>query len=122
MIVHTSLWLRRFVLRYFALPRTSEFLRLEQPDPKTGRMSLTKPHGNYPFYLKPTIWNRWGPKALLIRAYGGFVPGDDPKQYLSQGYTFEELGPASQMGKGVEEMKVDIKRMTEEGRSGCPFI
>ncbi|KXJ86831.1 hypothetical protein Micbo1qcDRAFT_190374 [Microdochium bolleyi] len=122
MVVYTSLWLRRFFLRHFALPRFSEFKRLEQADPKTGRMFLTEAHGNYPFYLKPTLWNRWGPKAWLVKAYGGFVPGDDPKQYFSQGYKFEELGPVNQIGKGVEEMNADVKRMAEGGRSGCPFI
>ncbi|KAH7018465.1 uncharacterized protein B0I36DRAFT_377652 [Microdochium trichocladiopsis] len=122
MVVYTSLWLRRFFLRYFSLPRTSAFLRLEDPDPKTGRMFLTDAHGNYPFYIKPTFWNRWGPKALLVKAYGGFVPGDDPKQYFSQGYKFEEIGPLGQIGKGVEEMNADVKRMAATGRSGCPFI
>jgi hypothetical protein len=79
------------------------------------------PYGNYPFYIKPTLWNRWGPKAWAIWLYGGKVPGDNPEEYMPQGYLWSDLGPKNRMGQGVEEMEVDVKRMRAEGRGGCPF-
>ncbi|KAI3319286.1 hypothetical protein HD806DRAFT_289451 [Xylariaceae sp. AK1471] len=119
--VYPILLLRRLYLRYLALPRLSEVKRLGDTDPKTGRMHTRFPYGNYPFYIKPTLWNRWGPKAWAIWLYGGKVPGDDPEEYMPQGYLWSDLGPRNRMGLGVEEMEVDVKRMQTVNRGGCPF-
>lgn len=113
--------LRRFYLRYLALPRFSPVERHGDIDPKTGRIHLLFPYGNYPFYVKPTIWNRWGPKAWAIWLYGGKIPGDNPDQYMPQGYLWTDLGPTNRMGLGVEEMAVDIERFKAADRRGCPF-
>ncbi|KAI0450560.1 hypothetical protein F5B21DRAFT_426237 [Xylaria acuta] len=119
--VYPLLVLRRFYLRYLALPRFFAVRRYGEPDPKTGRMNMRLPYGNHPFYVKPTIWNRWGPKAWAIWLYGGKIPGDNPGQYMPQGYLWTDLGPKNRMGLGVEEMGVDIDKLKSTDRRGCPF-
>ncbi|KAI0538715.1 hypothetical protein GGR58DRAFT_467105 [Xylaria digitata] len=119
--VYPLLLIRRLFLRYLALPRFSEVIRIGDADPKTGRMHMRFPYGNYPFYIKPTLWNRWGPKAWAIWLYGGKVPGDNPGEYMPQGYLWTDLGPKNRMGLGAEEMEVDIKMMRATRRGGCPF-
>ncbi|KAI0859656.1 hypothetical protein F4860DRAFT_244143 [Xylaria cubensis] len=119
--VYPLLLLRRSYLRYLALPRLFAVERHGDIDPKTGRMHMRMPYGNHPFYVKPTVWNRWGPKAWAIWLYGGKVPGDNPGQYMPQGYTWTDLGPTNRMGLGVEEMGVDAERLRASDRRGCPF-
>ncbi|KAI1748904.1 hypothetical protein F4782DRAFT_542572 [Xylaria castorea] len=119
--VYSLLVLRRFCLRYLALPRLFAVERHGDIDPKTGRMNMRMPYGNYPFYVKPTVWNRWGLKAWAIWLYGGKIPGDNPGQYMPQGYLWTDLGPKNRMGLGGEEMGVDIERLRAADRRGCPF-
>ncbi|KAI0506695.1 hypothetical protein F5B22DRAFT_440284 [Xylaria bambusicola] len=119
--VYSALLLRRLFLRYLSLPRFSDVKRHGDVDPKTGRYHLHFSYGNYPFYVKPTFWNRWGPRALAIWLYGGKVPGDNPEEYLSQGYMWTDLGPRNRMGLGVEEMETDLQRLKASNRGGCPF-
>lgn len=119
--VYTLLLLRRLYLRYLSLPRIFKFEHNGGTDPKTGRMFISFPYGNYPFYVKPTFWNRWGPKAWAVWLYGGKLPGDDPEQFMPQGYLWTDLGPVNRIGMGGEEMKADIERMKTTRRGGCPF-
>ncbi|KAI1262786.1 hypothetical protein F5Y18DRAFT_144244 [Xylariaceae sp. FL1019] len=120
-IVYLAIWLRSRFLRYLALPRLFEVRRLGEMDSKTGRFTLRQTFGNYPYYRKPTPWNRWGPGALAIWLYGGKVPGDNPQEYLPDGYLWSDLGPRNRMGLGVDEMNVDVETMEASRRGGCPF-
>ncbi|KAI6080642.1 hypothetical protein F4821DRAFT_53339 [Hypoxylon rubiginosum] len=121
--VTSLLTLRLFVLRYLTLPRFFQLKRLNDPDPQTGRMTQKIPYGNFPFYIKPTLWNRWiSPAAWVVWLFGGKVPGDNPDEFMAQGYLFSDLGPQNRMGLGVDEMEADVLRMRESfGRGGCPF-
>ncbi|KAI0810047.1 hypothetical protein GGR55DRAFT_679276 [Xylaria sp. FL0064] len=119
--VYSLLVIRRFYLRYLALPRFFEMRRHGEPDPKTGRIHMRIPYGNYPFYVKPTLWNRWGPKAWAIWLYGGTVPGDNPEEYLPQGFLWTDTGPRNRMGLGAEAQEADVQRMKASRRGGCPF-
>ncbi|GAP82441.2 putative dephospho- kinase [Rosellinia necatrix] len=120
--VYPLLLMRSLFLRYLALPRLWPVARIGAPaDPATGRMNLRFPYGNYPFYVRPTLWNRWGPGAWAVWLYGAKVPGDDPDEYMPQGYLWTDLGPRNRMGQGAEEMQADVKRMTATSRGGCPF-
>ncbi|KAI8623200.1 hypothetical protein F5Y19DRAFT_391394 [Xylariaceae sp. FL1651] len=119
--VYSLLLFRRLLLRYLTLPRIYEVHRLGDADPKTGRMHSRFAYGNYPYYIKPTVWNRWGPKAWAIWLYGGKLPGDNPEEHMPQGYLWSDLGPKNRMGLGAEEMEVDVQRMKTTGRGGCPF-
>jgi hypothetical protein len=84
-------------------------------------LNLQFSYGYFPFYVKPTLWNRWGPVAWGIWLLGGILPGDDPKYYVSNGYTVSELGPRNFMGKGNAEVEMEAERLRKTSRSGCPF-
>ncbi|KAJ8105035.1 hypothetical protein ONZ43_g7584 [Nemania bipapillata] len=119
--VYPILALRRAYLRYLALPRFFELNHLGGVDPQTGRINSAMPYGNFPFYIKPTFWNRWGPVAWAIWLYGGKVPGDNPEEYMPQGYLFTDLGPKNRMGLGVKEMEANVEGLRAASRGGCPF-
>ncbi|CAI7618712.1 unnamed protein product [Penicillium pancosmium] len=97
--------IRKLSLRYVALPRPS-FLRLdvftEEPN-KHGRNFVLFYEGA-PFYVQPTIWNRWGPVAWFKWALGQPLPGDDGDKYYPQGYRTADLGPRYFEGKGQKEV------------------
>ncbi|KAI0204391.1 hypothetical protein F4808DRAFT_340987 [Astrocystis sublimbata] len=120
-IVYPILLLRRIYLGYLVLPRIFPVERHGDIDPKTGRLSMHMSYGNYPFYVKPTIWNRWGPQAWAIWLCGGKLPGDDPSKHMPQGCLWTDLGPTNRMGVGAEEMEVDIQKFKSSDRRGCPF-
>jgi hypothetical protein len=105
--------IRKLSLRYVALPRPS-FLRLdvftEEPN-KHGRNFVLFYEGA-PFYVQPTIWNRWGPVAWFKWALGQPLPGDDGDKYYPQGYHTADLGPRYFEGKGRKE----VIRIREELR------
>lgn len=122
-VVSTAVKLRRFILRHLSLPRPS-FLRVyelsDHPDPKSGRFH---PHGYlvHPYYNKPRLWNRWGPWAWYVWFSGGDVPGSKGSLYVPEGYTFEEIGPASLKNKRLDVMKGWQKKLEAERPMGCPF-
>jgi hypothetical protein len=109
------------VIKYLMLPRLFEVKRLNSEPDQNGRYQLPSPHGNFPFYVKPTLWNRWGPIAWLTWAYGGRLPGDNPVEFMPAGYTFNDLGPVSRMNLGKKEMEEDIESLMRRRRGGCPF-
>jgi hypothetical protein len=109
-------------MRYLALPRLIPLNRhAESTESKDTRVNILFSYGNYPFYVKPTVWNRWGPEAWVVWLAGGKLPGDSPEEFMADGYTFPDLGPRNIMGKGIEAMDADIARMKKMGRGGCPF-
>lgn len=118
-VTYGSLILRRFILRYFCLPRLRPIIFFsKEADPITGRVK----HFDYllePFYHPPTFWSRWGPMALVFRLLGGTVPGSP--DFMPEGFIPTDLGPKNRMGKGAEEMEIDMARMRETRPSGCPF-
>jgi hypothetical protein len=123
-LVYVGLNLRMFYLRFLSLPRFIPFARQLQGkdvDLLKESLPLQYSYGNFPFYIKPTIWNRWGPGAWVIWLLGGVLPGDDPKYYVPQGYSVSSLGPRNVMGKGLAEVEAEMQRLREKGRSGCPF-
>jgi hypothetical protein len=81
---------RGFAQRWLMLPRF-----------KGRQLSPTKPNGNglynfpeytfptTPYYVAPTVWNRWGPLALIHRSRGIAVPGDE---YYGNGVRWESMG------------------------------
>ena len=114
--------IRQLYLRYLALPRT-ELGRLEvfTPDPdEHGRNFLQKFEGA-PFYVRPTIWNRWGPTAWVKWTLGQPLPGDEGDKYSPQGYYTPDLGPKYFEGKGRKELEVIKARLREQRLGQCPF-
>ncbi|KAK2760709.1 hypothetical protein FQN54_001944 [Arachnomyces sp. PD_36] len=114
--------LRKFYLRHLALPRPYfrryRFLT-ETPD-KNGR-GYTIAWDAAPYYVKPTLMNRWGPGALLTWLMGRPVPGDEGEKYYPGGYVIEDVGPKRFEGKGREELGRTRERLEGERRGQCPF-
>ncbi|KAF9886723.1 hypothetical protein FE257_011100 [Aspergillus nanangensis] len=111
---------RKCVLRYLALPRPS-FLAVKlvrnSPNRETNLYNFER-KGLQPWYIRPTLWANWGPGALLVRLFGGKMPGSRGDRYLPQGYDLMTIGPDPQKGKGLEEMGYDIKIIQERVKSG----
>lgn len=112
-------------MRYFFPPRP-EFLNFAplsaEPD-ANGRYFL-RTYDSKPFYIKPTIYNRWlAPGALIRRMIGLPLPGDDGKEFFPTGYRLEELGPAHIIRKKTVEHDVSLvrARLDKNHTSGCPF-
>ncbi|KAJ5144559.1 hypothetical protein N7448_001951 [Penicillium atrosanguineum] len=114
--------LRRVILRYLALPRPS-FMRLdvftEKPN-EHGRNYVTFYEGA-PFYVQPTIWNRWGPVAWIKWAMGQPLPGDDGDKYYPRGYCTPDLGPKYFEGKGRKELEMIKDTLRQQRLGQCPF-
>ena len=113
--------LRKFFLRYLALPRPA-FLRVRSvtdiPDAQ-GRRHLVN-YDNFPYYVKPTLMNRWGPGAWVSWLNGRPLPGDEG--YFPEGFKSSEVGPNIFRGKGGKEAEVTMSRLRKERTSGCPFM
>ncbi|KAL2755651.1 hypothetical protein ACRALDRAFT_1071118 [Sodiomyces alcalophilus JCM 7366] len=118
-VVYNALLLRRFILRYFCLPRFGPKTFFSPQDPKTGRVQ----HYYYlvhPYYVPVTLWSRYGPTSWLTRILGGIAPGDSDGM-LPEGYLPEDIGPRNKMGKGTEEMARDVANLAGRNLGGCPF-
>ena len=114
---------RKILLRYTFLPRP-EYMRKRyissEPDSKTGRFNSIE-YLSYPWYVKPSLRSRWGPRAWVTWILQRKLPGDDGNRYAPEGYTFDEVGPVALKGKGQAEMEATRLRLTHERRGGCPF-
>ncbi|EEY20995.1 conserved hypothetical protein [Verticillium alfalfae VaMs.102] len=118
LFAYLALAVRRLVVRHLCLPRLFPKRYFSKEDPATGRVN----HYTYlvhPYYIPATLWTRFGPMSWLTRAVGGFPPGD--VDMLPQGYLFEEVGPASEVGEGVEEMADGVEALRARKRGRCPF-
>ena len=118
-VVHSLLYIRRFVLRYLMLPRPELFrvIQLSEENPE-GR-SFMKKYLGQPWYNKPWFWNRWGVDAWSRWAMGLPIPGDDGERFWPKGYKIAEIGPA--VGKGGFEAEKGRIHRVSAGLRGCPM-
>ncbi|KAJ6781785.1 hypothetical protein PWT90_10249 [Aphanocladium album] len=120
-LVNGLMFLRKSVIRYLTLPRLFKVDYLSDPDPQTGRVHNLQ-YLKEPWYMRVSLWARWGPEALLTWATGGQIPGDGGKEMLPEGFLFTDLGPRPKMGKGVEEtQRWEHVVRTTVSASACPF-
>ncbi|CRG91812.1 hypothetical protein PISL3812_08866 [Talaromyces islandicus] len=113
---------RKYFLRHLALPRPF-FMRhdvfTEEPD-EHGQ-NFIKIWEAVPYYVKPTLWNRWGPASWLKRLSGLPLPGDEGDKFHPGGYQTASIGPRYFEGKGISQME-ETKAILRKGRTGgCPF-
>lgn len=113
---------RKFVLCYLTFPRP-QFLRVHNTTYETSQagtyhMTVYEAH---PYYVKPTFWNRFEPRAWKSWIMGLPVPGDEGDKYRPSGYKIPELGPEFMRGKGAEYMRASKERLVGERMKGCPF-
>jgi hypothetical protein len=121
-VVNSILSLRKWFLKHIALPRSS-LLRYRFLDDKLddhGRRGATRYEAE-PFYVRPTLWNRWGPSAFVSRLLGLPLPGDSGDTYFPKGYSIREVGPSMFVSKGVAEAEETKARLRRERTGGCPF-
>jgi len=109
------LHIRAFVLRHFFLPRPRWWPYLQvslEPDAQGRYFSNT--WESLPYYVRPTLWNRWvSPASWVARLAGLPVPGEG---YCPQGYVPAVCGPRHGLGQ-QERMEEVVK---EVGRRSCP--
>lgn len=111
---------RKFVLRYLSLPRF-EWQRnksLSKHESPEGRRWL-EVWSITPHFVKPTLWNRWGPGGIYRLAIGAARPGD--KGMMPEGYLRSNMGPRAFEGKGIDEFEKEKTRIGEIRTGGCPF-
>ena len=106
-MVHGLLRFRALMIRHLFPPRYY---------PWRFELCTSKPseHGTYymhdylalPFYVKPTIFSRWGPGSWTRRVQGLPLPGDEGQKYCPMGFTTSNVGP--------DHSKKDQKAMEEK--------
>ncbi|KAI1658972.1 hypothetical protein F4813DRAFT_355277 [Daldinia decipiens] len=107
--VKTILTSRKLALLYLSLPRP-DFLTIQPTrvmDSKVSYPQDNSPDGvlkqqsrtiltSYvaaPYYVKPTIWNRWGPGAWWWWCLGHPLPAQNDQHFIPEGYLIPEIGP-----------------------------
>ena len=118
LIVHGMLRLRKSYLRHFALPRPKvwRYHNFTEEMSKEGTYHLTA-YDALPYYVKPTLWMRYGPSSWAGWTMGNPVPGDDSDEYYPAGYKLQEVGPS--FGKGGQ-LKME-ERVAQTASRRCPF-
>lgn len=122
-LTHLILDLRKYTLRFFFLPRPFFFAKrgTTESASKDGTFFLIN-QDNAPWYIKPTLWNRYGPSTWISRLMGLPLPGDEGDKYRPKGYTIPEVGPENLRGKGQEFLKAEKERVGKVRLGGgCPF-
>lgn len=115
--------IRKLFLRYFALPRPQYFkVRRITTDPGENPPHFLLAWEGAPFYVRPTIWNRWGPSAWVKRLLRLPLPGDDGDTYFPKGYYTPDVGPRAFVGKGREYHEQTTGRLETERTGQCPFV
>ncbi|WEW55834.1 hypothetical protein PRK78_001267 [Emydomyces testavorans] len=114
--------IRKLVLRYLALTRP-ECLRVRRitTDPAEKSPHFVLSWEGAPFYVKPTLWNRWGPSARIKRLLQLPLPGDEDETYFPGGYYTPDVGPRAFVGKGGEYVEQTTARLKAERKGQCPF-
>ena len=94
-------------------------LIIDTPDAQ-GRRALSR-YDNFPYYVRPTWANRWGPGAWISWARGLPIPGNEG--FLPEGFQTMNVGPRAFEGKGrMEAEKTKEKLLQTRARTGgCPF-
>lgn len=121
-IISSIFQLRRLYLRYLALPRPN-FMRLDvfTEEPNQHGRNFVLIYEGAPFYVQPTIWNRWGPIAWFKWVMGQPLPGDDGGRYYPHGYYTPDLGPTYFEGKGRKELELTKENLRQQRNGRCPF-
>ena len=109
-LVHGALGVRRMLLRHASLPRPA-FMPVLQTSRRRS------PQGTFflnyytalPYYVKPTLVNRWSPDAWVRRLQGLAIPGDEGDKYSPRGFKLIDIGPPiGKAGQKAMEEKVEI--------------
>ncbi|KAI9758075.1 MAG: hypothetical protein M4579_003206 [Chaenotheca gracillima] len=115
----TLVWLRKQFVSWLLLPRSSKMIPVFPSENEHGKLNL-RYYTAQPWYVKENFWNQWGPSALVARVIGLPIPS---KEWLSDGYHIEQVGPTKFEQKGVKETVAIASEWQDEKRakSLCPF-
>ena len=111
--------IRQVYLRCLSLPRIRKIQLLPKLSP-SGRLQLRK-YRIQPWYVQPTLKNRWGISAWMIWLRGGALPGDQNGKYQPEGFLSREVGPVTFQGKGLDEMTKNQQQLLYSRREGSSF-
>lgn len=113
---------RKFLLRYLALPRpffmAAHYMSKE---PTKDGTYFTSKYDAAPYYVKPTLSQRWTPGAWYSWFMGLPLPGDEGEKYSPGGYKISEMGPESLRGKGGEFVSRVAEELKTSRTGGCVF-
>jgi len=112
--------LRRWVMRYLMLPRSTPRKYIEENSGSKDKHQLTD-YLIHPWYVNPTFSNRWGLRAYTNRVFERKNPGDDGSTFLPEGYRIDEVGPAVGAGMGKDWMEKERARLQDLDLGKCPF-
>ena len=107
-LITTIFQLRRFLLRHVFLPRPY-FLRVQAMSPTPspeGKYNLYK-YDAEPWYVKPTLGNRWGVNAWFRWSQGLAIPGDEVERFCPLGFGVPGVGAgrrSEEEQRGMEEL------------------
>lgn len=120
--LQTFLCLRKWFVRYVSFPRPeySKARSISDELNGKGRYNLVA-YDSFPYYISPSILNRWGPGAWIKWISGVPLPGDGGDRFIPQGYRIEEVGPRHLQGKGSEESEAFQAKLAKQRTGGCPF-
>lgn len=114
----TFMGVRKYLLRYLALPRFTFPNRLSKDESPEGRRWV-EIWGIQPHYAKATFWSRWGPTGLFQLMIGAPRPGDAGMH--PEGYLRSTIGPKAFDGKGKAEFESEKQVIAKMRARGCPF-
>lgn len=86
----------------------------------SGRLHLPK-YRIQPWYVQPTLKNRWGISAWMIWLRGGALPGDEDGKYQPEGFLSSEVGPTTFQGKGLDATMENQQQLLCSRRQGFSF-
>ena len=117
MLTIACLEIRRFILRYLSPPRPESFRirpTRDIADPQSSSQSKKTTLTSYvaaPYYVVPTIWNRWGPGAWWWWCLGLPLPGDSGEYFKPEGYLIPDIGPRLGKTKREQALEEDAVKM-----------
>lgn len=114
--------IRKFVLRYLFFPRPwlMRVHNLGDKPSKEGRYFMYT-WETVPWYVQPSLWNRYSFQSWKSWIMGQPAPGDEGEKYWPKGYKILEIGPDSMRGKGEGYVRESREKLVAERMKGCPF-
>ncbi|KAI4154404.1 MAG: hypothetical protein LQ340_001699 [Diploschistes diacapsis] len=109
-VVHGAIHFRGLVVRHLFPPRYS-FAKYQTifAEPSESGRSFMLDYLALPYYVHPTLANRWGFGALTRRIQGLPVPGEQGQSFCPMGYAVPDVGP----GHGKKEQEAVEERVAQ---------
>lgn len=121
-IVAWGFGIRKYLLRYLAFPRPSFMpAHFMTKDLSENGTYYYQKYDAAPYYVKPSLWERWKPGAWKSWMMGLPIPGDEGDKYFPGGYKIPEIGPLSMRGNGHGYIKAKVEELGKTRTGGRVF-